>query len=152
MVGSEDGRSGPGGRSTVLRACWLGLAVLGVAAGVFVAAMPVGSVSLGCAKGDSLSGPLAHADATCDDSIRYALGLSPPVQVAMVLAIPAVVAALVLRTWVAALVAGCYAVIAVFGLMNWTDWRITFLVAGVVGTILAGTTALVQFALLRSSR
>ncbi|MCS3876731.1 hypothetical protein GII30_00080 [Gordonia amarae] len=124
---------------------WAALVGCALGAAVVTARLPARSFSLSCSKTQELHAPdLAHADATCASSTLYAFGLWPPIQIFLVLAVPAIVAGVVARRWVSALAAVAYVVSIGCGVIHWDSWLIVLLPAGALLAVLALVLTLLQ--------
>ncbi|WP_156890350.1 hypothetical protein [Gordonia shandongensis] len=109
---------------------WGCIALLGIATSIIVSIIPVGAFDLSCSKTRELADPSARRSASCDDTVFQALGIGPAVQVAVILSVPAAVAAVALRTWVSATVTIIYTAPLVVGVLDWPTWRIALLPSG----------------------
>lgn len=124
----------------LVRVLWCGLALVAVAFAAGMAASPVRDVSLGCSKSGDLgvSGDQAHWK--CDDSIIEVLGVWPPVQLGLALAVPPVVAGLAMRRWLSWLVVASFPVLVFVGLVNWTGFWLSLWFALPMGIVSAAIT------------
>ncbi|WHU46687.1 hypothetical protein QNM97_22360 [Gordonia sp. L191] len=120
-----------------IRCLWCVLAVGALAFEIWAAFQPVGFVSMGCGKGNVLEETGTRPGATCEDSTFSALGPWPLIQLGLALAVPPIVAAIVMRRWVSWLVVPVMLVVSFVGLAHWTFFWLLLTLAGVPMAVLA---------------
>ncbi|OPX17219.1 hypothetical protein B1964_00750 [Gordonia sp. i37] len=120
-----------------VRCLWCVIAVGALAFVIWAAYQPVGFVSLGCGKGGVLEETGTRPGATCADTAFSALGPWPLIQLGLALALPPIVAAIVMRCWVSWLVVPVILVVAFVGLANWAFFWGLLTLAGVPMAVLS---------------
>lgn len=118
------------------RTALFSLALLASSFAVWVgASWSMGEVSLSCSKiGES------QATFSCSDRIVHVLGFRPLIGLALMLAVPLLVASLVMQKWVTWAAVAALGILTVIGLLNWTSyWKLLLFAAplAVIGSVVA---------------
>ncbi|ETD34158.1 hypothetical protein W823_03615 [Williamsia sp. D3] len=124
----------------VLRAVWWGMALTASVYAIAMSMEPVAGVSLSCSKTGVLGLDGDRSSLQCGDSLVNVLGVWPLVQLGMLLTIPPVLAALVMRRWMSWLVVATFVALTFIGVANWASFWVSLWIAApmaIVGLVAA---------------